>query len=114
MAIFCDQCGTPMNDNDTYCPNCGAPAVAAQAPAYPDYQAPQYGAQPQQYYPPQQQGYQQPAYPQYQQNAPQQPTAAYPAKSVDNLTILLIVLGALLVIELVVSSLWFPGFFMPG
>src|ERR1035438_371468 len=30
--MFCDQCGTPMNDPQTYCPSCGKPTRVA-APA---------------------------------------------------------------------------------
>src|ERR1039458_7410693 len=30
--MFCDQCGTPMNDTQTYCPSCGKPTRVA-APA---------------------------------------------------------------------------------
>jgi len=30
--MFCDQCGTPMNDTQAYCPSCGKAAKAAVPP----------------------------------------------------------------------------------
>lgn len=32
MAKYCTKCGTPLDDNIKFCPNCGA-AIAAPAPA---------------------------------------------------------------------------------
>ena len=46
MAKYCTKCGTQLNDNIKFCPNCGA-AIAAPAPAQQNatqYTAPVYGA----------------------------------------------------------------------
>ncbi|MBO6011477.1 MAG: zinc-ribbon domain-containing protein, partial [Oscillospiraceae bacterium] len=62
MAKFCSRCGTPLEDNDVFCANCGARQVADQpvqpAPqAAPAYQQPQAPAYQQPYAAPQQQAY---------------------------------------------------------
>ena len=46
MAKYCTKCGTPLDDNIKFCPNCGA-AIAAPAQAQQNtaqYTAPVYGA----------------------------------------------------------------------
>ena len=34
--MFCDRCGTPMNDTQAYCPSCGKPTKAAPPPPVPN------------------------------------------------------------------------------
>ncbi|PWL79156.1 MAG: hypothetical protein DBY20_04595, partial [Coriobacteriia bacterium] len=36
MAVFCTQCGTPLEDGDRFCTNCGASCVDEVASTVPE------------------------------------------------------------------------------
>ncbi|GEM_PF-6780821 len=43
---FCANCGTQLNDNDIFCPECGAKNEESFAPPQPTYAPPAFGSQP--------------------------------------------------------------------
>ena len=78
--MFCENCGSRLQDGERFCSNCGSPVkAAAQQPAAPQ-PAPQPVAPPQPVVPPEYQQPRRPAAPQYQApqyQAPQQPAPQY-------------------------------------
>lgn len=109
MAKFCSRCGTPLEDNDVFCANCGARQSAPQPAQSPAYTRPAPAPQPapaytqpapQQTYAPQQQAY-----------APQpyaQPAA--PKKKSSAGKVIASVVCLVLAAALLLTCFWQPGF----
>lgn len=71
--MFCQNCGTQLENGTRYCPNCGVPVAAPEPPAYEDRTVAASGSFYQQ---PEQPMYEQPEQPVYQQ--PEQPAYQEP------------------------------------
>ena len=136
MSKYCKKCGTELADNVTFCHICGAYADEGDSftddygsssnyqniPQTPTRPAPDRSSwdNPRQQYPPQQypkQQYPQHQYPQQQypqqysqQQYPGQNNIAAAKRESPVFIVLIIILSVLLMIQIIVSCVWFPGF----